>query len=383
MTERERVDVVIVGAGVVGLAVAAELSARRCRVVVVERHDTFGEETSSRSSEVVHGGLYYARGSLKAELCLEGAVAVHERAARLGIPLSKLGKVVVAADAEELGPLEALFERASSCGARDLELWSGSRLAAEEPRLAAAGALWSPWTAVVDSVELMRSYLVEAREAGAEVVFRHTLLGLEPGDGARPWVATLDDPSGERVEVEATAVVNAAGLASGRVAALAGIDVAAAGYVIHPCKGDYFSIRRGAVQGIRHLVYPLPEANEKGLGVHLTFDVAGDARLGPDAAYVDDETDYSVDESKGEIFLASGRRLFPWLEGSDIAPERAGIRPKLAAAGEPSRDFVVCHEADRGLPGLVDLVGIESPGLTSAPAIARRVAVLLEGAGIL
>jgi len=379
----ERADALIVGAGVVGLATAAALtSRRRCRVVVVERHDSFGQETSSRSSEVVHGGLYYTPGSHKAELCLEGATLIHERAARHDIPLSKLGKVVVAATEEEMAPLERLFERAVECGARDLEIWSRAHLAAEEPRLSAAGALWSPWTAVVDSVELMRSYIVEARDGGATVAFRHSLVDLEPGDDTGPWVAVIEDPSGDRLEVEASVVVNAAGLGSGRVAAMAGIDVAAAGYVIHPCKGDYFSIRRGAVRGIRHLVYPLPEANEKGLGVHLTFDVAGDARLGPDAAYVEDETDYAVDGSKGAAFLASGRRLFPWLEADDIAPERSGIRPKLAAPGEPPRDFVVRHEADRGLAGLIDLIGIESPGLTSAPAIARRVARLIDEAGL-
>lgn len=377
----EEPDVVVIGAGIVGLATAAALGPLVGRAFVVERHGTFGQETSSRSSEVVHGGLYYPPGSAKGELCLEGAALVHERAARLGLPLARLGKVVVAAEAAEVPRVEALFDSARRLGARDLELWSRARLAAEEPRVRGEAALFSPWTAVVDSVELMRSFLVEAKGAGVEVAFRHELFGLEPAAGGR-WLLGLRGPDGEAFEVKARIVVNAAGLGSDRVAAMAGIDVEAAGYALHPCKGDYFSVRPSAVRGVRRLVYPLPEANERGLGVHLTFDVGGGARLGPDATYVERTTGYAVDPAKAAAFLAAGRRLLPWLEEGDLAPERSGIRPKLAGPGERARDFVIRHEADRGLPGLVDLVGIESPGLTSAPAIARRVASLLAEAGL-
>jgi L-2-hydroxyglutarate oxidase LhgO len=382
VSERLETAAVVVGAGIVGVSTAALLGRALGRVVVIERRDTFGLEVSSRSSEVVHAGLYYAPGSAKAELCLEGAATIHAIAAERSIPLRRLGKLVAAVEQSEREELERLFVRARHCGARDLELWGRARLAREEPDLPAVAALYSPWTAVVDSFELLRSFFLEAREQGVEFAFRHTLRGLEPGP-AGTWIAAVEAPTGETIGVETPIVVNAAGLCSDDVAAMAGIDVAAASYVLHPCKGEYFSLRARACRGLRRLVYPLPEANEQGLGVHLTFDVAGSARLGPDSTYVDRSAGYEVDATKASAFLAMGRRLLPWLEASDLAPERSGIRPKLAGPGEPARDFVIEHESARGLVGLVNLVGIESPGLTAAPAIARRVHSLLAEAGAL
>jgi L-2-hydroxyglutarate oxidase LhgO len=387
----ERIDagVLVVGAGVVGLAVAGELArvARPGPVVVIERNATFGLETSSRSSEVVHGGLYYEPGSLKARLCLEGADLIVERCARLGIALVPRGKVVIATSHEQEAALERLRANGEACGARGLERWSGARLRRAEPRVTAAAvaALFSPRTAVVDSHELMRSFAVEARAAGAELAYRHRLVGLERhGD---TWIAAVVDPEGATLELRARIVVNAAGLASDVVAAMAGIDVDAAGYRLRKCKGDYFALAPRAGRGLARLLYPLPDLHLEGLGVHLTIDVGGQARLGPDATYLDssagdlDQLPYRVDEAKLGEFLAAGRRILPWLEPGDLSPERSGIRPKLGGPGDPPRDFVVCHEADRGLGGLVDLVGIESPGLTAAPAIAREVVRVLERDG--
>jgi L-2-hydroxyglutarate oxidase LhgO len=388
MLRRPDVDALVVGAGIVGLAVAAELSRALRRVVVIERRSSFGLGTSSRSSEVVHAGLYYVPGSAKARLCVEGAAMIAERCARLGIALERRGKLVVAFYESEESALLELCANAEACGARDLEIWDCRRLGREEPRIEAFAALSSPRTSVVDSYDLVRSFAVEAVSRGVDVAYRHRLAALERSGDA--WLASIVGPDGATFELCTPIVVNAAGLGSDAVAAMAGIDVEAAGYRLHPCKGDYFALSGRASRGLGRLLYPLPEASLRGLGVHLTVDVAGQARLGPDATHLpkapleagDPEFDYRVDEGKLASFLAAGRRLLPWIEAGDLTPDRSGIRPKLSGPGEPARDFVIHHEADRGLVGLVDLIGIESPGLTAAPAIAREVVTLLVGDGL-
>jgi len=197
------------------------------------------------------------------------------------------------------------------------------------------------------------------------------------------WTAEIVDPDGARLSVDAPIVVNSAGLGSDEVASMAGIDVTAAGYGLHYCKGDYFALSSRAVRGIERLIYPLPDPDLDVLGVHLTLDVAGQARLGPDATYLEGrETSYSVSHTKLDRFLEAGRRILPWLETKDLSPERAGIRPRLHGPGDGGRDFVIRHEVKRGMPGLVNLVGIESPGLTSAPAIARHAVRLLANDGM-
>lgn len=376
------VDALVVGAGIVGLATAASLGRSVKRAVVIERNERFGVEVSGRSSEVLHGGLYYRPGSWKARTCLEGAALAFERCQRLGIALDRRGKLVVARGADQEEALARLHENAQSCGARDLELWGTGRLRLEEPRLPATAALWSPWTAVVDSEALMRSFAAEARELGVDLAYRHTLVGLELH--ARGWSAHVRDPDGSLLKVSTRMVVNAAGLGSDEVATMAGIDIDQAGYRLQYCKGDYFALSGRASRGLSRLIYPLPDPYLKYLGVHVTLDVAGRARLGPDATFLPDRrVSYAVDESRLASFLEAGRRILPWLEAEDLSPERAGIRPRLGGPGEPARDFVICHEAGRGLPGLVSLIGIESPGLTAASAIARHVVRLLGDDGVL
>jgi len=374
-------EVVVIGAGVVGLAVAARLARRLSGVVVVESERTFGLGISSRSSEVVHAGLYYEPGSLKARLCVEGAERLRKRCERLGVGLLERGKIVLACQDAELPALERLAARAEANGARGLVALSRDELPRFEPRLAGAGALFVPQTAVVDSHELMRTLHVEALSLGAHFAFRHEVVALEQGDR---WKVILEDPNSEHLEVHAPWVVNAAGLGAEQVAALAGVEVTEARYVTHPCKGDYFSLRKGALRGLERLVYPLPEKDGTGLGVHLTVDVGGSARLGPDTEYVSLPLDFAVSESKLGAFLEAGKRLLAWLEADDLAPERSGIRPKLTLGDEEPRDFVIRHETDRGLEGLIDLIGIESPGLSASLAIAAKVEELLHlgGAGL-
>lgn len=376
--------IVIIGAGVVGLAVAEQLS-RRCQgIFVLERGPRFGLETSSRNSEVVHGGLYYEPDSFKARLCLEGAARLEEWCGQHHVPFVPCGKLVVALDERQEGALHALHDNARRSGAPGLELWSPSQMRRTYPQIPATLALFSAKTSVVDSYELMRSLLERARARGVDLALRHELRGLEVVNGR--WRCHVRSPEDEPIVVEADLVINAAGHGADTIAAAAGIDIDEAGYRIHPSKGDYFAISGRARRGITHLLYPLPDKSLQSLGVHLTVDVGGSARLGPDATHIEPgwtESAYKVDEAKSRAFLEAGRRLLPWLTSDDLSPERSGVRPKLSGPGEPARDFVIAHERERGLGGLINLVGIDSPGLTSAMAIAAEVLRILARDGAL
>jgi L-2-hydroxyglutarate oxidase LhgO len=377
-------DVVIVGAGVVGLACAARLAAARRSVLVLERHDGICRETSSRNSEVVHAGIYYPPGSRKARTCVAGRRALVERCERHGIDAPRIGKLIVATDPSQLGELNQLKERSVANGLVEpdeaLEFLDGPALRRREPDVAGIAALWSPSTGIVDSHRFAASLLAEAHAHGATVAFRSVLDAVEPP--SRPGLPYGLLAAGARIT--ARAVVNAAGLGQDPVSRLAGVDVDAAGYRQFPCKGDWFSIAPRHRGRVRSLVYPVGKAHGAGLGVHLTLDTAGGMRLGPDATYVEGPPfDLAVDPGKAAAFLEAGRLLLPFLEEGDVQPELAGIRPKLSPPGGPFRDFVVAEESARGLPGWVTLAGIESPGLTAAMALADEVASLLGERGFL
>jgi L-2-hydroxyglutarate oxidase LhgO len=366
------VDAVVVGAGVVGLASAAALARGGRSVIVLERNDAIAREVSARNSEVIHAGIYYPPGSLKAELCVAGRRALYERCLRLGIPHRQLGKLVVASDEAEVGVLEDLERRARENGVSEVALIDASAVRSREPCVRAVAALDSPSSGIVDAAALCLSFAAEAERHDAILVFESEVCAIERG--AEGYRVSVRDPAGDRSEVGARAVVNAAGLASDAVAALAGFDVDALGYRLHPCRGDYFSLVPGAELSVGCLVYPVPP--EAGLGIHATIDLAGRVRFGPDAEYVD-EIRYDVDPTKAPTFAAAVRRYLPALEPAWLQPEMVGVRPRLAAPGEAFRDFVVREESDLGWPGFVNLIGIESPGLTAAPAIGERVAALL------
>lgn len=362
----EEVDGVVVGAGVVGLACAARLARDGAVVLVLEAHPRAGVETSSRNSEVVHAGLYYPPGSLKSRLCHEGRRALYRLGDEAGIFVKKVGKLVVAVDAAEAAGLAALAEKARAAGAEGLELLDGAEAARRAPGLKAAAALWSPETGIVDSEGLMAHFQRRALDGGADFLFSTRLAAAERRLGG--WSLTLS--TGERLR--ARWVVNAAGLHADKVAALPGLDVDAAGYRLHWCKGDYFRMK--SPPPLPHLVYPMP--GNHGLGVHLTMDRAGGVRLGPDAAYTS-ALDYAVDAAKAGAFAASVSRYWPGVTADSIIPDQSGIRPKLSGPNAPWRDFVVQEESARGLAGWVNLVGIESPGLTASPALAEMTAGLL------
>jgi L-2-hydroxyglutarate oxidase LhgO len=364
--------VTVIGAGVVGLAVAARLAPRNPDLVILERHDRPGQETSSRNSEVVHAGMYYPPGSLKALLCVDGNRRVYETCARHDIAHRRLGKLIVARTAEEIPAVERLFRQGRDNGAT-LEMVGDADCRAREPNVTAVAALWSPNTGIVSAHGLMDHYLHAAKAAGAVVQARTELVGLERD----PAGFRLSIRSGGEVDTfTSERVVNAAGLDADTVAALAGIDVDAAGYRQHWCKGSYFAVASAKAGLVTSLVYPVP--GHVSLGTHAVVGLEGRLRFGPDAEYLPGrEQSYGVDEGKRHEFGESIRRLVPAITDDDIAPDISGIRAKLQGPGQGFRDFVIAEESARGLPGLVNLLGIDSPGLTSSAAIADRVAALV------
>jgi L-2-hydroxyglutarate oxidase LhgO len=367
-------SVAVVGAGVVGLAAAAALARAGRFVVVLERHDGIAREITSRNSQVVHAGLYYPAGSRKAVLCVEGRELLYARCAEQGIAHRRLGKLVVATNEDEVAMLERIRVLGTGNGAPGLELVDAAEVRHLEPAVRAVAALCSPASGIVDAHAFALSFAAEAEAHGAIIALEAELVGLEPlGERHRLAVRRR---GGDLETLVCDAVVNAAGLGAERVAQLAGIDTRARGWRIYPCKGDYFALAPGAPLRFSRLVYPVPAG--AGLGIHVTLDLGGRIRFGPDAEYVDAQT-YQVDARKADRFADAVRRYVPSLEATWLSPDQAGLRPKLSGPGEGFRDFVIEEESARGLPGLVNLIGIESPGLTAAPAIARQVCQLLAG----
>jgi len=366
----------IIGAGVVGLAVAAELSRTRKGIMILERHPSFGQETSSRNSEVIHAGIYYAKDSLKARLCVEGNRLLYRMCEEGRIPHRRCGKLIVATDEEEEGILASIQERARENGTEPLEMLNAARIKAMEPNVKACAALFSPATGIVHSHRLMRRYIAQANKNGAQLVPQTTVSRVEKqGDGRyRVHVAY---PDGKTDSFSSRYIVNCAGLESDRIAASMGIDIDACGYRLHYWKGEYFNL--DVPPGyIRRLVYPVPQANHVGLGVHATIDLSDRVKLGPNATFLPDrELDYTVDAAARQSFYEAARRYLPGITVGQLNPEMTGIRPKLQKPGDPARDFIIAEESNKGLPGVVNLIGIESPGLTASPAIAKYVAGLL------
>jgi len=369
----ETVDCLVVGAGVVGLAVAERLSRRRADVIVVERHDGFGRETSSRNSEVIHAGLYYPKNSLKAVLCVKGRRMLYELCAKAGIPHRKTGKLVVANHPEEQEKIHQVLRQGTENGVEGLALLSQCQVEKLEPRVKAREAVLSPETGIVDTHLLMKYLEQTAETNGATVAYNCEARAIAKCGGG--YEVEMRDADGGSMTVRCGIVVNAAGLAADDIAAMAGIDIDAAGYRIHPCKGEYVAVAGRHKGALSHLVYPAPTPIS--LGIHAVLGIDGSLRLGPNAFYVESTTDYDVDPGHLREFLDGGREYLPFIEEQDLRPEQAGIRPKLQRENEGFRDFVITDESSRGLPGLINLVGIESPGLTACLAIAEMVAVLV------
>jgi L-2-hydroxyglutarate oxidase LhgO len=365
-------QITVIGAGVVGLAVADELAAAFQNVLIVEKNTGFGQETSSRNSEVIHAGIYYPPGLLKSRLCVKGNRLLYETCVRRGIPHKRLGKLIVATSAQECHELEKIREQARQNSVTGLTTLGKKQIRTLEPEVKGVTALFSPSTGIIDSHSLMRSFLWNAEEKGATIAFRAcvTAIRLE-NDGY-----DVEINAGE-YRFRTKVLVNCAGLYSDKVAALAGMDIDKLGYRIKYCKGNYFTL--SPAPKLRHLVYPVPVENNESLGIHATIDLNNRVRFGPDSEYID-TLEYSVDESRKYSFYEAIKRYIPNITAEGIQPDMCGVRPKLQGPGEPYRDFVIKEEQEAGRPGLINLIGIESPGLTSCIAIARHVSSLVEKA---
>jgi L-2-hydroxyglutarate oxidase LhgO len=364
------IDCAVIGAGVVGLAAARALALAGREVVILERERVIGSGISSRNSEVIHAGIYYPKGSLKARMCVAGRDALYAYCASRGVPHKRLGKIIVAADEAQVPTLEKIRAAAEGNGVADLAWLSGREARTLEPELRAAAALLSPSTGIVDSHALMLSYLGEAQDHGAALAYGAAVVGGHiESDGVVLRVGGEDD-----FTLEARLVVIAGGLdATGIARRLEGFPQEHAP-VTKLAKGNYFSL--AGRSPFSRLVYPVPEPG--GLGVHITVDLAGQAKFGPDVEWIE-AVDYDVDPGRSEKFYAAVRHYWPGLKDGALAPAYAGIRPKLAGPGEPAPDFVVAGPETHGAPGVITLFGIESPGLTASLAIAEEVVRIARG----
>lgn len=367
----DTIDAVVIGAGVVGLACARELAARGLDTIIVERHDAFGTETSARNSEVIHAGLYYPTGSLKAKLCVEGKHRLYDYCASHGIAHRRCGKLIVATGPEQNDKLDALLRQAKANGVDDMQVLDAAQLKALEPALTGTAALLSPSTGIIDSHGLMLALLGDAERDGATLALCSPLVGGKiVDDGIELEIGDAESNTGTRIK--AGIVINAAGLSAQRVAA--SIDGFPAAHIPPSffARGNYYAL--SGRPPFSHLIYPLPEPG--GLGVHLTLDLGGQARFGPDVEWIT-EPNYSVDPARSQKFYAEVRRYWPGLAEGALTPAFAGVRPKITGPGEANADFRIDGPSTHGVPGLVNLFGIESPGLTSSLAIARHVAELV------
>ncbi len=365
-------ELAIIGAGVVGLAIAARLSERHPNIVVLEKNKKYGMETSSRNSEVIHAGIYYRPGSLKATLCVEGREELYHLCKNYGIPHTQITKIISAGSPEELPKLEEILANAAKNGV-ELRILDSRETQSLEPNIKTYGSLFSPRTGIISAHALMDYFFHSAENRGATLQHQCEVVAIDRRPGE--YVITVNE-SGLTNTFSAEKVVNAAGLSSDRIAAMAGIDIDKAGYRLHYCKGSYFSISSSKAKLISRLVYPVPTKDS--LGVHALLDLGGRLRFGPDVEYLDrNELDYSVSNEKRSLFLQSIQKILPTVCDEDIMPDMCGIRPKLQLESGLGQDFIIVHEKESGLEGFVNLIGIESPGLTASPAIARYVDNLL------
>jgi L-2-hydroxyglutarate oxidase LhgO len=364
----ESVDAVVVGAGVVGLAIARALALAGREVLLIEQHEAFGTQTSSRNSEVIHAGIYYPPGSLKATLCVQGKEMLYRYCAARGVSHRRIGKLLVAVDASEAAPLQRYRDTAAANGVL-LQPLSGAEVERLEPAVRAHAGLWSESTGIIDSHGLMLALLGDAQNAGATLVTHAPVLGgVLDGQGA-----VLHVGGDEPIALRCRLLVNAAGLGAQRLAAsLTGL---APGFVppAYFAKGHYFML--SGRSPFRHLVYPMPD--HAGLGIHVTLDLAGQCRFGPDVSGWPDAPDHVFDIGLEEKFAGAIRRYWPDLPDGALQPGYTGIRPKVTGPGEPAGDFIIQGPQDHRITGLVNLYGIESPGLTASLAIADRVALML------
>jgi L-2-hydroxyglutarate oxidase LhgO len=368
-------EITVIGAGVAGLAIAERVSKDFSDVFLIEKHPTFGQETSSRNSEVIHAGIYYPEGSLKSMLCVEGKRLLYEYCRQYDVPFNNCGKLIVATSEDEISIIEGIQKTALNNGVDDLLIIDKQRIAELEPSVYAVKAIFSPSTGIVDTHSLMKRYEINMINNGGQIVYGSEVTGIRKiGNG---YEITLLDSDKNNYTFTSNIVINSAGLTSDKISEMAGMKDD--NLKILFCKGEYFRLNPPKNRMINRLVYPVPVHNLEGIGIHVTIEIGGGVKLGPDVTYLaSNNYDYKVDPSKQEAFFRSARKFLPFLEFDDISPEMAGIRPKIQRPGEPVRDFYIKEETERGYPGFINLIGIESPGLTSSLAIANYVRNLIR-----
>lgn len=360
--ETAEADCVVIGAGVIGLAAARALALKGHEVILLEAESAIGTGTSSRNSEVIHAGIYYPRGSLKARACVEGKARLYAYLTERGLPHKRCGKLIAATQKDQLGELDAICAKAAANGVTDLELMSARQAMALEPALQCEAALLSPSTGILDAHAYMLALQGDFEDAGGMIAFNTPVIRAE----AKPQGGfEIETGGASPIRLSANLLINAAGLAAPHVASL--IDGMPQQHLpkAYYARGNYFTLSGRAP--FSRLIYPVPEA--AGLGIHLTLDMGGQARFGPDVEWIE-KPDYEVKEARGESFYAAIRTYWPALKDGALVPAYAGIRPKISGPGEPAADFLVQGPQTHGLPGLVHFFGIESPGLTASLALA-------------
>ncbi len=368
-------DITIIGAGVVGLAIAEKVSEENNNVFLIEKHLSFGQETSSRNSEVIHAGIYYTKDSLKAKLCIEGKWLLYDYCKKYDVPYNNCGKLIVATSEEEITVIEGIMQTAIKNGVDDLLILGREQIAELEPNIFALKALFSPSTGIVDSHSLMKQYETNAINKGCQIVYGSEITGISHIKNG--YKIRLLDADKKSYSFSTRIVINSAGLTSDKVSEMVGITDDS--LKIQFCKGEYFRVIPPKNKLIKRLIYPVPHPNMEGIGIHVTIDMGGGVKLGPDVKYLESNIyDYKLTASKQEAFYKSAKKFLPFLEFDDLTPEMAGIRPKIQKPGEPLRDYYIMEETNRGYPGFINLIGMESPGLTSSIAIAKYVNGLIN-----
>lgn len=360
----ETADTIVIGAGVVGLAVARQLALAGREVLVLESRESFGQETSSRNSGVIHAGIYYPPGSLKSRTCLRGNKLLYEYCADREVAIQRCGKLIIATTEAQRANLHALHENARKAGLDDVQWLGQAQVNALEPDVRASAGLFSPSTGIIDAHELMLALLADLEASGGALVTHNRVLGIRPaGNGIE-----LEVDDGNRFKLRARTVINATGHGATALAgSTEGLDTRHVPRV-YPVRGHYYE--HSGKLPFKRLIYPLP--GETGLGVHVTIDIAGQARFGPDNEYCE-TLDYQFDETRRTRFVEAIRDWYPGLDESRLHPGFVGVRPSLQAPGRPARDFVLSGPAEHGIKGLVNLFGIDSPGLTACMALAEEV----------
>lgn len=365
----ESIDVLVVGAGVIGLAIAAKLSKTYPQVLIVDKNIHFGEETSSRNSEVIHAGIYYPENSLKAKLCVKGKNQLYQYCQQRHIPHERMGKLLVANGEPEEADLASILKQAQHNGVDDLVWQNKQQLERSTPALKASSALLSPSTGIIDVHSYMQSLLADAESMGAIFVGQTMLISAHAN--GKGFIVRLNS-QGEKITLQCALLINCTGLHAGKVAE--SIEGMLKQHIpaIHYCRGHYFSYQNPSP--FKQLIYPVPSAH--GLGIHASLNIAGQLKFGPDTQYIK-QINYQVNPELKTKFVRAIAKYFPAVDASKLQPDYAGIRPKLQAKNGSFEDFMIQNEAIHGLTGLVNLFGIDSPGLTSSLAIAEYVEQLI------